>query len=587
MGRTGVPSPPMAQEIHYEIFRRHGSKGGWLLHDVTPARETALELAATLMAEDKATGVKVVKETYTPETGQYLSLKIYEDGHTKLRLNQAQEDLPAALPCFKPDDLYSYHARATMARVLHDHLARNRLTVIELIHRADALEKLEAAGTTYQHAIQKVAVAHASSTQAPVQQIIRSLNELSTRAIHQVYRDTKREYFPVVARGEFGRLADTLAGTGDGAYRLNAALARYLASANSWSEKLSRLLGVFAEMPEEGPGRTLLLGALDSLVAEILGSSAALHELMGQTSNLGRALLALIELFLGRVPADSEAAQPLSALRRLFAADALPDARTAIANRITAELRCVRRLCSASLVEELQLLRQIANTLVLGEGKYLSHDDLVAAFTLRSRRIIANESIAEHLAEAQHPDDKLERLLLIEDNIIGADNKRQLAAFVLPILTGAPFEAHFRATSSPVLSRLKRLAELQARVRRSGFPDKQREELAEHLDRVAFGVENQSGLLRSIVEKASSPVERAVTILKLCASGVFSEGKLSAKARAIVLAQLGRPGFFTAYVAQRAKTSGPQDAESAMCALMQMLEQAGITPETGLKSIAA
>src|SRR5258708_20572525 len=42
-----------------------------------------------------------------------------------------------SLPCFKPDDLYSYHARATMTRLLHDYLARHKLTVTELIHRSE------------------------------------------------------------------------------------------------------------------------------------------------------------------------------------------------------------------------------------------------------------------------------------------------------------------------------------------------------------------------------------------------------------------------------------------------------------------
>jgi hypothetical protein len=71
----------------------------------------------------------------------------------------AAEDVSHALPCFKPDDLYSYHARSTMARLLGEYLARQKLTVTELMHSGDALEKLEATGAAYQHAIQKIAVA--------------------------------------------------------------------------------------------------------------------------------------------------------------------------------------------------------------------------------------------------------------------------------------------------------------------------------------------------------------------------------------------------------------------------------------------
>jgi hypothetical protein len=577
----------MAQEIHYEVYRRQGSKGGWLMHDVCVGRDAAVRMAEELMAEEKATGVKVVKETYNPDSGQYLSLKIFEDGHTKLKVAAAAEDAPHALPCFKPDDLYSYHARATMTRVLHDYLARQKLTITELIHRADALEKLEATGTIYQHAVQKIAIAQASATTSPVQHIIKSLNELTTRAVHRVYRDTRRSYFPIAKQGGFGTLAEKLATTSDGLYLLNGALCRHLAAAATWNEKLLALLHIVVEVPDEGPGRTLLLGALDTLIAEVLGGAAALHELMGQTENLGEALLSLVELFLGQSRVDGIEGSPLSALTRHFAADVLPDARTAIANRITAELRSVRRLCPASLQDELKLLRKIANKLVLGEGKYLSHENIIAAFTLRSRRIVAHESIAEHLGEARLADEKLERLLLIEENIIGVENKRQLAAFVLPILTGAPFESQFLADKIPVLTRLRKLSELQARIRRSGFPEPQRNELSALLDRIAAEAESRTKLLHAIEERHTGAVDRALAVLSLCVSGTFTEGRLSDKARAIVLAQLGQPGFFTGYVSQLAQPSGQPNAEIAMSTLMQSLERAGITPETGLRSIAA
>ena len=152
----------MGREIHYEIFRRVGARGGWTLHEVASSRDGAIATARELMASEKATGVKVVKETYNEETGDFLTLKIFEDGHNEAKADPAQKDAPAALPCFKPEDLYSYHARATMSRLLADFLSRNRITITELIHRADLLEKLEATGTLYQHAIQKIAVPEAS-----------------------------------------------------------------------------------------------------------------------------------------------------------------------------------------------------------------------------------------------------------------------------------------------------------------------------------------------------------------------------------------------------------------------------------------
>jgi hypothetical protein len=76
-------------------------------------------------------------------------------------------------------------------------------------------------------------------------------------------------------------------------------------------------------------------------------------------------------------------------------------------------------------------------------------------------------------------------------------------------------------------------------------------------------------------------------VLSLCSSSTFTEGKLSAKARRIILAQLGQPGFFTSYVSRMFAGPEKPDAEVAMCELIRSLESAGIPSETGLKAIAA
>jgi len=45
-------------EIHYEVFRRVGAKGGWTLHEVVRSRDLAVSMAQELMAGEKATASK-------------------------------------------------------------------------------------------------------------------------------------------------------------------------------------------------------------------------------------------------------------------------------------------------------------------------------------------------------------------------------------------------------------------------------------------------------------------------------------------------------------------------------------------------
>jgi len=419
-----------------------------------------------------------------------------------------------------------------------------------------------------------------------VQQIIKSLNDLVTKAIHRVYRDEREKRFPDVPAGKFGALATKLV---ENHYVLNAAIARYLRPAKKWDDKLALLLELMKELPEEGAGRKLLLGSIDAMTAEILNGSAALHELIGTRENLGDALLALVELFTGKTPDGSVADKTgISALAVHFKADALPEARTAIANRILAELKSVRRLSHESLTEELKLLRRVANKLVLAQGKYLANEDLIAAFTLRSKRLVTHETLSEHLAGAKEPDEKLERLLQVEENIIGAENKRQLATFIMPLLSSNGFENQFLHGKTPPLQRMQRLAELQTRVRRSGFQDKERQEIADALDKFASEIEMRTKLLDSIESKSANRIDAAIALIRLSTGGAITEGRLSTKIRDMILGHLARPGFLTGYVAQLSRDpNGVVNADSAMKELMDTLAKAGITPATGLKSIAA
>jgi len=578
----------MGQSIHYEVFSRKGAKGGWTMMDVRNERQSALDFAAKLMTDGEATGVKVVKETYNDDTGDFLSLKIFEDGHNQMKTTPAQEDVPHALPCFKPEDLYSYHARATMTRLIPDFLARNLVTISELSVRADLLEKLEATGTLLQHAIQKIAVAQAASTSQPVQSIIKSLLDLVTKAFNRVYRDERANVFPDVKPGGFGKLSTKLAEQADGAYVLNGAIARHLKDARGWDDKVFRLLKLTEEVPADGKGALLLLGAVDAMIAEVLAGSAALTDLIGAKDDLGQALTSLVLLFLGKEPPDGANRAGLLALTKHFHDDDMPESRTAIANRIMAEFKSNKRLTGGSLEDEFKTLRQIANRVVLGVGKYMSHEDLVAVFTLRSKRLVTHESLSRYMDGANAPDEKLERLLFVEENAIGVENKRQLATFVVPLLTAASFENHFMNLKAPPLAKLQRLAQLQARARRCGFQEEQRQEIADHLDRVASLLEGRTKVLESVDAKPVSPVEKATTILKLCTGNILTEGKLSAKARSMIVSYLGRPGFLTGYMAQVGAAAGEAPtADAAMTSLMETLGKAGINAETGLKAIAA
>jgi len=257
-----------------------------------------------------------------------------------------------------------------------------------------------------------------------------------------------------------------------------------------------------------------------------------------------------------------------------------------VADRIVAEFKSTKRLVPDSLVEELKALRALANKVVMGVGKYLSHEDLVAAFTLRSKRLVNREILSAHI-EGVPPDEKVERLLFVEENVIGAENKRQLASFVQPVVNSASFENFFNNPKNPILTRLQRLALLQTKVRRSNFIEEHRQEIAGKIDRIASNAANAARLFEGIAARNTNHVEKATTLLKLSLGGFLTEGTLAARAREMILGHLATPGFLADYCAGQPRTGDAPDTEKAIAALMADLGKAGITAETGLKSIAA
>lgn len=568
----------MAQQIHYEIFRRRGA-GSWTLVEARDRREDALKFAESLITGD-AIGIKVVKETYNDETGDYLTLTIFEHGDKKIKSKSASEDAPS-LPCFRVDDLYSYHARKTIASLLADFLARHKVTVIELGHRPDLIERLEATGTLLQHAIQRVAVAQAASGENQLAKIIRSLHDLTTQAMHRVYRDAGKKRFAAVAPGNFRAHAETLAASHEGQYLLNGSIAHYLKDSKGWDDKVAHLMVLMIEAEGQTPGAQLLFQCIDNLISEVLGGSAGLRELIGAKENNAAAVMSLVRLFLGRNPDETEGRDGLIALTQQFGAGNLPNARIAIAQRILSEIKSFKRLCPDSIENEFKALRQIANLVVTGIGKYLSHEDLIAAFVLRSQRLITAEALAPFLSGTA-PDVKLERILFVEENIIGAENKRRLADYVTPIITGSNFETHFQTSNIPVLARLQQLCALQGRVLRSGFQDNQKREICDALDKVAVNVETKMRLLESLDKKSASHIDKAITLLRLVNADAFTAPRLSAKARQLIIGYLGRPGFLTGYIAAQ---NG--DNATVVAGLMETLAKAGISPEIGSKVIAA
>lgn len=78
----------MAQSL-YEV---HTLKGGnWVIDSTYPDKDTSIEVAKQLHGEKRFEGIKVIKDTFDPRTGQGKELVVFDT-------SKAPKDKPAAPP---------------------------------------------------------------------------------------------------------------------------------------------------------------------------------------------------------------------------------------------------------------------------------------------------------------------------------------------------------------------------------------------------------------------------------------------------------------------------------------------------------
>jgi len=159
-GQLGCFMSASAQ-IHYELSVRKTRADGWSLELATEDRGLAIATAEAMMAEHKAIGVKVAKETLDAETREFQTVTILTLGSRRRKKKKVRENHEPL--CVAPQDIYSAHARDRIGRLLEGWLRTNGVTPFELLHRSDLAEVLESSGTDLQHAIQKIAVPEAQA----------------------------------------------------------------------------------------------------------------------------------------------------------------------------------------------------------------------------------------------------------------------------------------------------------------------------------------------------------------------------------------------------------------------------------------
>jgi len=537
----------MSDQVHYELFVRRKPGAQWTLDMATEVRTHALQTAEEALEQGRAIAVRVSKETLDPESREYKSISIFTKGQVDGgKPKKAQEDLEPL--CVQPADLYTAHARDRIGRLLEAWLERHHATPFELLHRPDLVEKLEASGTDLQHALQKIAIPEAEARGLSVHELIRTFQGLVERTVANLMKAFKKGDLPDLDKEGFARAAERLAIDPDRAFLLGAGVAASIAPGKNWSEKLARLLDLADAAPSDPRARAAALAAIETPLAEIIGSKAGMADLLGEgDADLGTTLAAMTRLAGGaqvegliRVEAGVRNCMPelSGTAKRLcewLSGEEFPAVRMSIAQRVLKELNGVRRLKPADAEAEIEYLRALAMSLTAAAGRILPPEDITSAFTTRSKTLLNGEFIEALLGRDRSSREEIQMLIRLAENVMGAVNKRTAARWLSANVLALRFERELRQGPDSAAVKLAALAALQRSLVRSGLVIEDYEPLCARLGEVGGMIETDARLVTMLV-RAPAPLPQKISVLiKLAMGEAGPTGPVADKAKAEVL----------------------------------------------------
>lgn len=536
--------------VHFEVYVRKRPASGWSLEIATENRQIAFDTAHELVGNGVVAAARVCKETLDERSSEFRSVTILSLGaaETGPKAKTVEEIQPL---CVQPHDIYTVHARERIGRVLEDWLERRGVTAFELLHRPDLVDALEASGNELQHAIQKLAIPEAQARGCTVHEMIRNFQALMERAVERLMRDHRRGALPDIAKDGFAKVCERVGRDPERAYLIAAGVAAYMAPANSWAQKVSRLLDLADAAPQHEGLRALALGAIEQPLAEILGAKPGLDEILGRELDVGGNLAAMtrmtggqpVEVLIGLDPSVARSMPELTPQAKRLAkwlhVEAFAGVRAALGRRILRELNGPRRLKPGAPRAEIALLRGLAMALTAAAGKLLPLEDVQAAFSARSKMLTTSDFVETYLADAKSAREETEALIWLTENVIGPANKRQAGRWLQAVVSALRFEKEFRYGPDTAGVKLAILASLQRAAGRCGLVEEDAAPIRAKLGEVGGLIEADARLCAQVAKAGAPALHRLTMLLKLAAGEAAPLGPAAdrAKVEALKLAR--------------------------------------------------
>ncbi|MCR6633250.1 MAG: hypothetical protein NVV74_26185 [Magnetospirillum sp.] len=548
--------------------------GRWSAQSYVDKQETAIAAAKRYLMDHKCEGAKVIHNWSRPD-GKIVEKEIFSEVRNSrdegpVRIVEVDSAPPR---CEATQDYYGAASRGLMNRILRNYLEKVLVTPTELLHNYRELKRVQDKDMLVPSAVDRVAFLQTRGSQQDSRvrrdEIHKAIDAMSARA-----RRAEGLKLPKLS-GTFHQVIAAIDDLGEAEetdYLALVALSRHLLDTRNWLGKLDRLCRL---AQQEAHPRALDL--LDGVVADVLGANVV-QEILGWQPSLASAIIHMIDLSEGNLPAEkSDAGPSAELLNALLKDDKLPAAKAALVDRALRQLKSANALYRTDPSKERAAYASVVERMVTPSGLLFGPEG-AEALTLRQTRMVeeggaTGRRVALQATYEAMPDKAFGLIYLCElaRSDFGSDNAPDIMVQLDRVLEATCLGELCQRTLS-AKDRMMRATLAHHTVSQSVFPEATRKRLAELIDGILEKYLVEEQVIEKLDHHESALRDRAMRLVQFAAAGVLPEGRAMARARQRIVALLRSPNFDAHFIDG---ISDPAKAQKALRDFHQLLVRAG------------
>jgi hypothetical protein len=545
----------------------------WIAEACRETESAARNVAKGLLAKRQCQGVRVIKNWARADGIVTETVLFTEMIEGELR-NVTIVSIESAPYCRRTAEYYRLESRSTINRLFRKYLEQVYLTPTELIHNYKALKKVQEVDSLFPAAVDRVATVQARSAGGEPHgrrdEVYRAVAKMTRRA-----REAEEHHgLPLLKGDDFEKILkriESFAAPDDVQFYSLVVLSKDLVERRNWLAKLERLVAL--THPDQ---RAEVLTLLDSVIADLFGSSAALQDFLGTQRNLAEALCAIADLCEGRFDyGKSDAREQIAILGPLLASGRLEETRRALMERLLRQLGGGQPLDRHDPSREREAFREVARRLFRTE-ELLGGAETAEALTRRfvnlgetGGQAGLRQAVGGITVTLGDPLFAVVYLLDLAASSLGETLSKEILRNLQSVI-GVKNINLLLPPAWPAKDKLLRVTRIYEKIEAAKvLPEGDRQRLLVRLDDLLSRYIENEGIIERLDNPTGRLRDRSIRLLEFCAAHILPPAsKAHAVARERIVTLIRQPNFEDRFVADIADSATREEALRHLHALL-------------------